>query len=287
MSSMAAGVNAERTNRWLLIGAAVLAVLAGVLVFALLANVGGDDDNTSSASDGDTPVLVANRTINPGTEVTEDMFELVNFDSRYVVLGSVDDPAALVGQTANTKILEGAQISTQQFVGGASGDFDDQLTFKVPEGMRAYSMRVGEETAVGGLLVPSDRVDIIVRYTTRATPGSQFRDLHIEVFAEDVLVLARAQTDVEGVSVVDPEANPAEGEGTGTNQEGVDARPEDIDADPGANTVTLALTPQQVLELGKFAILEDGEVSIALRKFGDDAPSGTTPVIIPLIDNTN
>jgi pilus assembly protein CpaB len=281
---MAAGVNAERTNRWLLIGAAVLAVLAGVLVFALLANVGGGDDKTSSASDGDTQVLVAKQTINPGTEVTEDMFELVNFDSKYVVQDAVDDPKALVGQTASTKILEGAQISTQQFVGGASDTFDKQLTFKVPDGMRAYSMSVGEETAVGGLLVPSDRVDIIVRYTTKASPSAQFRDLHIEVFAENVEVLARAQTDVEGVSVLDPEANPTETAAT-TNDEGVVRRPEEIDADPGAATITLALTPQQVLELGKYAILDDGEVSIALRKFGDDAPSGTTPVIIPLIDD--
>jgi pilus assembly protein CpaB len=287
MSSIVAGVNAERTNRWLLIGAAVLAVLAGVLVFALLANFGDDDGSSGSGAStaGDTDVLVANQTINAGTEVTADMFEVASFDAKYIVPDAVNDAEALIGQTARVKILEGQQVSAQAFVGGVDDTFDDQLTFKVPEGMRAYAMSISEDTAVGGLLVPGDRVDIVVRYSTKTNADARDKQIHFELFAENVEVLARAQTDVEQSAVIDTTANDAAPVEDDPGAAGVARRPEEIDPDPGAGTVTLALTPDQVLRLGQYEVLLDGEISIALRKYGDDAPSGTQPVIITVLEN--
>lgn len=283
MSSIAAGVNAERTNRWLLIGALVLAVVAGILVFALLANFGDDDEATPSVDDGGpATVLIANQDIAPGTNVTADMFDVAQ--TNRAVASAVENPEDVAGLTSTVEILEGNQVSFRQFVGGVDDDFADQLTFKVPDGMRAYAMTISEETAVGGLLVPGDRVDIVVRYSTKVNPDAPTKQLHIELFAENVEVLARAQTDVEEVPVVDAAADPATEE-VDPVDDGVTRRPTDIDADPGAGTVTLALTPDQVLRLGQFEILADGEVSIALRKFGDAAPFGAQPVIIDVLEN--
>jgi Flp pilus assembly protein CpaB len=287
MSSIAAGVNAERTNRWLLIGALVLAVLAGVLVFALLANFGGDDDESvAGGSGGDVEVLVANQSIEPGTTVSEDMFDVISVKDSIVVPDHVDDAEVIVGETARVEILQGNQISLRQFAGGVNDDFDEQLTFKVPEGMRAYAMSISESTAVGGLLVPGDRVDIVVQYSTKVSQDAQFKQIHYELFAENVEVLARAQTDVEEVPVIDASsAAEDDGEDTEPVDDGVSRRPTDISPDPGAATVTLALTPAQVLALGSYDDRLDGEISIALRRFGDDAPFGAQPFVIDVFEN--
>jgi pilus assembly protein CpaB len=285
MSSIASGVNAERTNRWLLIGALALAVVAGVLVFALLANFGGGDGDSSPAGvidGGPADVLVAKQTIDPGTNVTEDMFEVVSYDADYVVPQPVTNLEDVAGLTTTVTILQGNQASYTQFVGGADDDFDN-LTFKVPDGMLAYSMSVSEDTAVGGLLVPSDRVDIVVRYSTKATPDAQVKQLHTELFAENVQVLARAQTDVEGVASVDGSTDAPAGDAEPV-ESGAEVRPDDVEADPGANTVTFALTPDQVLRLGQYEVLADGKVTIALRRYGDDAIRNTPPVVTDILE---
>lgn len=275
-------------NRWLLIGAAAFALLAGALVFALLANVGSDDGGGGrgvSVQDGGTQVLVAKQTIGIGTDVTAEMFELTSFEEGSIIVPDyVDDVNALIGRQAAVEILAGQQISARYLVGG-DGDAADipGIGPAIPPGMRAYSLSISEDTAVGGLIVPGDRVDLIVRYSTKTSPGAPDKQVHIAAFASNVLVLARGQEDVEGRGPI-----ASEGQSEETEQPAVDAgaalRPDDIDPDPGAATLTLALTPQQVLEIGQFAVLEDGQISVALRRFGDDAPFGVEPVIVTLFE---
>jgi pilus assembly protein CpaB len=275
----------ERMNRWLLIGAAAFALMAGALVFALLANVGSGDGGGGgrTSATGDVNVLVAKETIALGTFVTEDMFETATFDARYIVPDAVDDAKSLIGRTAKSEILAGQQISARQFVSGTENDeFSDQIAVNVPPGHRAYSMSISEETAVGGLLVPGDRVDIIVRYSTKQAPDAPNKQVHIELFAGNVLVLARGQTKVEDAPPIGSgDAAAVEGETTDTATAG---RPDDVDPDPGAATLTLALTPEQVLAINQYEVLEDGEISIALRRFGEDAPFPAEGLIINVLE---
>jgi pilus assembly protein CpaB len=251
----------ERMNRWLLIGAAAFAVLAGALVFALLANVGSDDGGGGggAAAAGDrVSVLVATETISPGTIVTADMLELASFEQRYIVPDKVDDVSSIIGSRAAVRVLQGQQISRLQFIGEGGTDVPG-ITPEIPPGHFAYAVSITEVSGVAGLIVPGDRVDIVVRYST---PGSNAatKIMHIEPFATNVLVLARGQEDVDGPAVV----------GDGTGDAGAGVRPEDVDPDPGAATLTLALRPDQVLGINTFEVLEDGEISFALRRFGDE-----------------
>ena len=117
MSSIASGMNAERTNRWLLIGAAVLALGAAVLVFLLLANVGGDDDGATSGSGADVTVLVANQTIPANTEITAGMFDEVTVKESGQVVEAAGASSQVVGRVTTSQIVEGQQISLAQVSG--------------------------------------------------------------------------------------------------------------------------------------------------------------------------
>jgi Flp pilus assembly protein CpaB len=281
MASIVASMSGERMNRWLLVGAAALALLAGILVFAILANVaGGDGGGDGTAAAGRANVLVARDTIRAGTEVTASMFEPASFEERFIVPDAVVDAAALTGRTARVEILRGQQISARAFVSGIEDGLGDQLAPKVPAGMRAYALAIKEDTAVGGLLVPGDRVDLVVRYSTKNSPDARTKQMHIELFAANVEVLARGQTDVREAPAIASSA-----EGGVVDGASAARRPEDIEPDPGAATVTLALTPEQVLRLNQYQVLPDGEISIALRRFGDEAPVAAEPIVITVVDN--
>jgi Flp pilus assembly protein CpaB len=170
MASIVAQMSPERMNRWLLIGAAAFAVLAGALVFALLANVGSDDGGGGggAAAAGDrVSVLVATETISPGTIVTADMLELASFEQRYIVPDKVDDVSSIIGSRAAVRVLQGQQISRLQFIGEGGTDVPG-ITPEIPPGHFAYAVSITEVSGVAGLIVPGDRVDIVVRYSTRA-----------------------------------------------------------------------------------------------------------------------
>jgi Flp pilus assembly protein CpaB len=281
MSSIATRVNAERNNRWLLIGAAVLAVVAGALIFVALANFSdGSDDGGSAASSGDAKVLVATQDIAAGEKLDEDMFRVATFAEDDLIGGHIEDVTLVEGQVARVPIVEGSQISGT-FIGAqpTEDEFVDQLTFKVPDGMRAYSMSVVEDTAVGGLLVPSDRVDLIVEYITKPSRDSDIEFRHIELLAENIEVLAVAQESVEQSIATAPVVEGDEPVAGDDVDPGIARRPEDDDTNEGARTVTLALTPEQVMRVTRFLDEEDATIRSALRQFGDDAAFGQEPIV--------
>src|SRR5256885_579918 len=97
--------NPQRTNRWLLIGAAVLALSAGILVAVVLANTAGDGTTTtkSTSGTGDQFALVAKDTIPAGKKITQGMFDRVKVDS--VVPNVVSDESVAVGTISRAEIL--------------------------------------------------------------------------------------------------------------------------------------------------------------------------------------
>jgi pilus assembly protein CpaB len=283
-SGIAARTNPERTNRWLLIGAVALAVVAGILVFAALANFGGDDATTAVAGPGDIEVLVATQTINAGTLITADMFETRTVASTAdLVPGAISDQTQAVGQVARDSILANSQLSTRHFA--ISGTGDDQFSVTVPPGKRAQTISVGEITSVAGLVVPGDRVDLIVTYTLPGTGDQEI--IRVEPLLQDVELLAFAQTTLEAVApgATDDPAEVVPGDALGNTGR----QPSDLSPNPGAGSATLALTPEQVLQV--VAAQRMGSISLSLRHPGDrdaidvspifSGPAGLVPPIPP------
>lgn len=273
MSSIAQNMNSERGNRWLLIGAALLALVAGVLVFAALAGSGGDGDKSSIVT-GDAPVLIAKDTITAGTKLDADMFRSATFADSDLVPGAVADAAAIVGQTARVEILQGQQLSRSAIVTGVEDDRSEQLAFKFEAGERGIAVSVTEETIVGGLIIPGDHVDVIVTIQERATPTIDQGWVRIQTVLQNIEVLAVAQTAVEGVTSLDENGQPIEA------TDDLGRRPESIDGVAG--TVTLRLTPEEVQRL----VLADrlGDITLSLRSFGDDEVRPLNDILVPVYD---
>lgn len=276
MSSMAASAGPERTNKWLLIGGVALALLTGILVFVAVSQVGGDDGGSAtSVVTGDADVLVAKETIRQGSKLDPDKFRIATFAEDDLVPNAISDPEAIIGQTATTDILRGQQLSRAHVASATDDERADQLTFKVPDGYRGVGVAVDKVSTFGGLVVPGDRVDVIAVFEERESdaPDAQ-KYKRVSTVLQNVLVLAREQTDVQRVNPITTEDGTtddqaAAGSGDALSGEAFEQRPEDFDPDGSVSVVTLALTPADVQQLVMAMSL--GEVTLVLRKFGEDS----------------
>jgi Flp pilus assembly protein CpaB len=285
MATIAAQAGPERTNKWLLIGGLALAILTGALVFLAVRGNGSDDSAPMPVASGDTEVLVATSNIAAGTKLDADMFRVAAFGEADMVPDAISDPQAIIGETVTVELLKGQQLSSVHLAAATDDARVDALAFKIPENHRAIAITVTEGTAIGGNIVPGDRVDVIVKVdeTERAEP----EDLHfirVHTVLQNVLVVAREQVDVDRVVTLpaeDAEAQAAaDAENNVPQDQEFQQRPQDVDPDAGLTTVTVALTPQQVQTLIAWDAL--GEVSLAMRPFGDDQPFLLEDVRIPV-----
>jgi len=281
MASIATGANPERTNRWLLIGAVVLATSAGVLIFVALANTVSDDGGTTSAGSGDARALVANDNIPAGTELEASMFQLESFSEDALVPGALFDAKEVEGLVTRTEVLKNQQLS-----GRAVGVADDGrptdpvLSDVLDQGTLAVSVSVKEVTAVGGHLVPGDRVDLFVNIVERV-PNADYDLLHVVPAFQNVKVVSRAQTDIESI------VNLAEDDEQSADATSPDAteRPEDVDpTDARAQTITVQLSPEDTQTLIMQMKLAD-EVWFALRPFGDAGIAPLEEIVVRISKN--
>jgi len=142
------------------------------------------------------------------------------------------DPKIAVGRTALRDFLRGEPIVESKLVplNKATG----LLSLKVPQGMRAFSVKVNEVVGVGGFIVPDTRVDVVV--TTTPSPSAQ--EKISKIVLENVRVLAAGQ-------VIEQKEN----------------KPVTV------NTVTLALTPEESEKLALAS--NDGIIQLVMRNFAD------------------
>jgi Flp pilus assembly protein CpaB len=271
MSSITA-TNPERTNRWLLIGGVALAVITGILVFAAVANFGEDDGESAVVTEGDNSVLVATEDIAAGTKLEEDMFRTATFATDDLIVNPLSDAEAIVGQTVARDLLRGQQLSRNYLVTGTD-DTEQVLSVKLPDGHRAIGLPADEVKTYGGLLLPGDRVDVILTFTEKESAADNARTfLVVRTVLQNVLVMAREQTQVAIVGGV-PTEGEEEDQGSNAPPSGLDAIPDDVDTGEGIGVVTLALTPEDSQRIVQ--ALEMGEITLALRKLGDE---GVAPV---------
>lgn len=242
----------ERSNRLLIIAAVVVAAIAGLLVFAALQSTGG----SSSASSADQQVLVASRDLDADTTLKEDMLEFKTVPKDQAVRGFYEDKSAAMGQTLLYPVLKGQQVSSTQVGAAISKTEKRSLSYVVPATQRAISVKSTEVAAVGGNLLPGDRVDVIAVFDDNNSTGNQSKAVTI---LQNVQVLAVAQ---EAQVPLPADATPAPG-ATATSR-----RPDEAKVNPDARTVTLAVTPEdaQLMAL----IDKNATIYLSLRPPGEN-----------------
>lgn len=283
MTTITANAGPERTTKWLLLGGIALAVVTGILVFVAIANTGGSSDNatnSSNATGATGSVLVAKDNIAAGTRLTADMFRVATFSSGDIVPQPLSDPQAIVGQTTTVDIQKGQQLSQVHVAAATDDKRAEQLAFKIPEGHRAVAMKVSKDTAIGGLLVPGDRVDVLVTVheKDKATDTDYIR---VQTVLQDILVVAREQTDVDRVVALStPAAGAAPADANTPNDQAFQQRPDDIKPDSNVSVVSLALSPQDVQQLVLAEAM--GDLTLAMRPYGENDPINLGDLRVPV-----
>lgn len=185
-------------------------------------------------------VLVARRDIALGDVISPDSLrwqewpesalnkEFVQHKTRP---GAMND---LAGTIARSAMVQGEPVTASKFVKLGEGGV---LSAILPQGMRAISTRIREETGAGRMILPNDRVDVILVLRRRSKTGQE--EFETELLFQNIRVLAIGQM--------------------------IEARDAKKLAD--GNTATLELTLAQAEALA--SANARGEITFALRSIAD------------------
>jgi Flp pilus assembly protein CpaB len=228
-------------NRGLLLIAA-LAGLAAAVLFVVAVN-NGDNTSTPPNSFAGGNTVVAVKDIPAGNRIEAGMVEAKKAPDGFLVENAFQDTTGVIGQYAAYDITAGEQITPARI--GAANSAGCKIECVIPKGMVGVGLAVKEVTAVGGLLYPGDRINIVSAFEVK-NDGS-LKDcassslVKTQTILQNVEVLAVAQQ-----QQIPAAANPGAGD---PNSGSTGTRPGDAKQQPGAATITVALTSEDSQKL--------------------------------------
>jgi len=192
-------------------------------------------------------VVMARTAIPRGHEVQADMLSVEKWPENMVPEGSMQTIEGAVGRVTLSQVFKGEPMLQGKMAAPGAGRGTGNL---IKPGMRAYSIQsVNAAGIVAGLIVPGDRVDVIL--TVQSSSADPTGGGTSSTLLQNVEILAIHQD-------LDPKAE---------NR-----------SDPKLSTVTLLVTPKQasLLGLGQKA----GVLSLTLRNPEDILEADTEPVTL-------
>jgi pilus assembly protein CpaB len=241
--------------------ATVLGLLTAAAALAWLSREDTIQERVVAAIENTRPAVVAVTEIPAGARVTSLMIEVREIPDVAFLAGTPSNLDDVVGRVTRYPLVPGEQVSVRKLVmeGETTGI---GLAFSVPPGMRAYSVSINEVRGSGGNIVPGDRVDVLVHteyerlfgpFELATTVENQEKRHPTTItVVQNVLVLAVAQKTTPPIDGQRDEAT---------------LRPDEAEVQPSANSVTLAVTPDQAQAL--FFASQEGTIGLSLRSFGD------------------
>ncbi len=225
---------------------------AGLLAFIMVKSLVNQPqvERTVEVHVKSSEVLVAGADIGLGQAASEGQLRWQPWPEETATAGYItratepDAPSKMAGAIARTPIMAGEPITAQKLIKPGQGGV---LAAILPAGMRAISTKIKLETSAGGLVMPNDRVDVILIQRVKARNGAE--DYVSDTLLNNVRVLAIGQQ--------------------------IETKDGKRVADGNATTATLELTPRQseLLALGS----TKGELSLSLRSISDLDADGTGP----------
>jgi len=227
-----------------------VAGVTGILAFVLIKNLINKPqvEKRVEVQVKSTEVLVARTDIGLGEVANDGLFRWQSWPQEAVTPGFITraaNPGAMAqysGTIARAPIMAGEPVTSLKLIKAGQGGV---LAAILPEGMRAISTKIKEETAVGRLILPNDRVDVILTRRMRGRTGQE--EFVSDMLFFNVRVLAIGQQ--------------------------IETKEGKKSAEGAANTATLELTPRQAEQLALANSM--GEISLALRSIAErDAEGG-------------
>jgi len=257
----------EGRSGGMIVAAVVFAALAAILLFVALQSRGGGGGSSSAVAD--TSVVVAKQDIAVNTRLTAEMLEVRSVPSDEARIGVYASTQGLIGLPARYPIQSGDQITASKIGVEAIRDEKD-IALVLSKGMRAVGVKATEINAVGGLLLPGNHVDIIAVFGQ-------------ETGGIDKAVTVLQNVEVLGVAQEAQEPVPAASDGTEGDAAAISGqRPDGVERQPSARSVTLAVTPDQAQLLAALQAQADVQIFLSLRSVDDtDVPALNETNLLP------
>lgn len=252
------------SSRTGLLLAGILAIIAGVLVFAAVNSSSDSGNGVKNASSGpETTVVTAKQDIPARTEIKADMLQLTKVPANALLGGAFSSTDLVAGRIARIPIYKGEQLVQDKL---AADKTDLGLSYIVPEGTRAMGVKVDKVIGAGGLIRPGDRVDLVavvdVKYTDVIT-NKEFTETRSFTIAQNISVLAVEQK-LENQPPLSVSKDPKDAK-SNVNQNALVDQPE---AQPDGTVVTIALLPDTVQKV--LLAEEKGKIRLTVRAPGDN-----------------
>jgi pilus assembly protein CpaB len=216
-----------------------IVLLALALGCGLVASIGISQYMDARSAGGDSgekqPIFVAMTDINPNDELTAQNVKVEEWPKSIVPAGALGKLEDVEGKRSRMKIYAGEPILSSKLL----GDNESLGAAKeIPEGMRVVHIKVDPAQGSANLILPGDRVDVIVF----KQPGADMHTMASKIILQDIKVFA-----------VD------------THTENEYTRTKSDQAEPmSAKTIALLVTPQQAVILHAATEIA-GAVRLVLR----------------------
>ncbi|MEL6287784.1 MAG: Flp pilus assembly protein CpaB [Pseudomonadota bacterium] len=234
--------------RIIVLAIALLAAGAAALIAKSLIGKAPETKTVVKTNYETTEVLVANADIGLGASLKPADLRWQAWPSDAVTHGYITkrtSPRAkseFQGSLARAPFLAGEPIKKKKLIKANEGGV---MAAILPAGMRAISTQIAPESAVGGFILPNDRVDVIL--TRRDRSGNKREQYVSDTLFHNIRVLAIGQA----------------------------IETKDGEKVASGKTATLALSPRQAESLALARSI--GEISLVLRSLSDSRTSGKGP----------
>lgn len=237
----------KKINKKALILSLIFALASCALIFNYIRNLDIPQEIKPQIK-----LLVAARNINAGEEVKAEDINSIDITEDALPLGVINDRKYIEGFYAQEPIIMGEPFRKERL----AEQEELTLSFNIPDGMRALSVFVNENTIFSNQLRVGDRVDVIGNYEI-VTLNDKTIDLS-KITIQDVEVLAigpnRVQKSTEN------------------------AISDTVDENNLPRTITLCVTPGDAEKMAYITAFAD--FTLALRGHDDDKKVNTPGVII-------
>jgi len=187
---------------------ALAVVIAGIVTYAFMMHLRSQQAKQLQTI----KVVAAAKPLSAGTPITADSVALIDWPANMPVAGSFTKVEDVVGRSVIYPIEEHQPIIDHDVAQAGSGI---GLTVKIPEGMRAVSVRSNDVVGVAGFLYPGSHVDVLVTTkpnTDTGLPVTQTILPNVEVLTAGQRIEPDPTGKPETVNVVTLLLKPEDGE---------------------------------------------------------------------------
>lgn len=212
-------------------------VLSASATYLLYSRIKGQ----RAAAPATIPVVAAVDQLAAGTPLAAENLKIVNWPASMPLTGAFAKPDQVVGRSLIYPVSPNQPVVENDLAAPGSGI---GLSVKIPDGMRAISIRSNDVVGVAGFLYPGSHVDVLLTYRpdNAAAPLTQ-------TILQDVNVLTAGQT-------LEPDPK---------------GKPQTV------NVVTLLLSPRDAQKL--VLATQQGSVQFVLRNGADQNKPDQKPVL--------